>query len=251
MAELALQPHELAYRLIRDHGTPDFAAQPATFAGLVSPSNNQSSQALLMRQSSSEDRTYTLVVTQDRATVLYDLKEMFELNPQGGKYAALAGDVRKVAGQSIFPRLYEVPGVTSRTSHRAKFVTKAVAARPWEDIEAALGAGPEVALVDPPVIPEGEDQVPPIHAQMALPLPPWLAALYLRSPSLRQAFLMTHTLRRLVPAESRALWAPLFEFMRGAITHDPTVAGQSAQADVFGDRGGKQRSAAWSGHDDH
>ena len=91
---LALAPHELAHQLHSEVGTPDLTVRPSVFEALVSPSTNNSANALLLRQSSSEERTYTLVALRDRVAVLYDLKEMFELDAQGGRYAALAGDVR-------------------------------------------------------------------------------------------------------------------------------------------------------------
>ena len=79
---LALAPHELAYKLLRDHGAPSLTTRPVVFSGLVSPSTNASAQALLLRQTSAIDPTYTLVVLQDRVAVLHDFKEMFELDPQ-------------------------------------------------------------------------------------------------------------------------------------------------------------------------
>ena len=118
-AACRLEPHEIAFKLLQDHGAPSLTARPATFADLVTPSTNQSAQALLLRQSSSSEATFTLVALQNRVAVLHELKELPELNPQGGKYAALLGDIRKVAGQTIFPHLWELQDANSRTAHRA------------------------------------------------------------------------------------------------------------------------------------
>ena len=132
IGSLGLEPHEIAFKLLQDHGAPSLTARPATFADLVTPSTNQSAQALLLRQSSSSEATFTLVALQNRVAVLHELKELPELNPQGGKYAALRGDIRKVAGQTIFPHLCELQDANSRTAHRAQFATRAVAARPFK-----------------------------------------------------------------------------------------------------------------------
>ena len=225
---LSIAPHELAHRLLQKHGALDVTVRPSTFASLVTPSNNNSANALLLRQSSSEELTYTLVVLADRVAVLYDFKEMFELDAQGGRYAALAGEARTVAGQMVFPDLYHQPGLTSRTGHRTTFTTREVAARPWDEIATTLGEDEEAIVVAPAAAPEGGAAAPTLHAHQSLPLPPTLAILFLRMPTLRRAFAITSSLRELVPAEHHGLFTPLFNFMRAAITRDTDEVTRSA-----------------------
>ena len=131
IGELNLSPYELAYQLHREHGALDLTSQPSAFTNLITPSNTNSAQALLLLQSSSETRAFTLIALQDRVAVLYDLKELIELNPQGGRYAGLVGDLRKVAGQTIFPDMCHQPELTSRTAHRAVFAAREIRTQDW------------------------------------------------------------------------------------------------------------------------
>ena len=228
VAGLNLAPHELAHQLQSQYGTPDFAHHPSEFVSLTTPATNGSATALLLRQSSAEERTYTLVALQDCVAVLYDLKEMFELNAQGGRYGALVGETRKVSGQLIFPSLYHQPDATSRTAHRDLFKTREVPAQSWDEIAEALETDATSTLVTPAIIPEGQEGAPVVHAHMALPLPPYLALLFLRMPSFRAAFGLVHTLRGIIPENQHGAWDPLFTFMRAAITQDTETPTQSA-----------------------
>jgi hypothetical protein len=95
VVELGLEPHELAHQFLQEHGAPDLMSRPALFTALTSPSTDRSAKMLLLRQSVSGDPTCTLVALPDRATELHDLREMFEIDPQGGRCAALGGTSEK------------------------------------------------------------------------------------------------------------------------------------------------------------
>jgi hypothetical protein len=91
VAELGLEHHELAHQLLQDFGAPDPTSRPALFSALTSPSTDRSSATLLLWQPISGDPTCTLVALPDRAIALHGLREMFEIDPQGGHCAALGG----------------------------------------------------------------------------------------------------------------------------------------------------------------
>jgi hypothetical protein len=105
----------------------------------------------------------------------------------------LGGDSRKVPGQTTFPSLCKQPGVARRTGLIPKFATKTVPACPWEAVVAALCANPKSALVAPAVAPGDKQAAPVIHAQLALPLPPQLAALFLLAPVVWRTCEITNT----------------------------------------------------------
>ena len=227
---LSLAPHEVGYQLRSEHGVPNLSAGPSVFEALTAPSTNNSANALLLRQSSAEGRTFTLVALQDRVAVLYDLKKMFELDPQGGRYAALGGDTRKVSGQTIFPHLYHQPDSASRTAHRATFATREVPALAWDAIATDLEADGASSLVSQAEASEEQETAPTVHAHLSLPLSPQLAILFMRMPTFRAAFELCHSLRGLIPVAQRGSWDPLFNFMRAAITRDAEHPNRSAMA---------------------
>jgi hypothetical protein len=78
---------------------------------------------------------------------------------------------------------------------------------------AAFGADPGAGLVVPAEALEGGEEAPVIHAHLALPLPPHLAALFLRVPPIWRARKTTNPFRQVVPAKHRGLFAPIFKFV--------------------------------------
>ncbi len=132
---LGLSPPLLAYRLLHGKPAPDWSRCPEEFSALQAPSNSNSASALLMRLSSSEDRAYFLTVVDEKVMVMHGLRELPELNAQGGCFAALGGDFRVVAGQTIRPSMYRIKGVTSRTALGKEFGTVSVAAQEWGAIK--------------------------------------------------------------------------------------------------------------------
>jgi hypothetical protein len=149
IGKLVLELHELACWLLQVRSAPSLSTRPTTFTVLIFPSTNNSAKSLLLHQSSSGDPACTLAVAQDQVATLRDLREVLELNPQGGHCAALAENLRKAMGQVAFQGLCKQPWITSHTATCPQVCHEGGRVRPWEAILASLDADPETALVAP------------------------------------------------------------------------------------------------------
>lgn len=108
-----------------------------------------------------------------------------------------------MAGQLVFPDLYHQPDLASRAGHRTTFTTRAVAARPWDEIVTTLNADGAAAFVAPAVAPEEGAPAPTLDVHQSLPLPPALAILFLRMPTLRRAFAILQRVVRFLLIQQR------------------------------------------------
>ena len=120
---LGLQSATIGHRLLSGAPAPDWSKVPDEFGALVSPSSANSTKAMLLRLTAAEEKGYALVVVQGKVTVLHGFVEPPELNAQGGKFVAFLGDIRKVAGQTINPDLYELMGTNSRAATATHFAS--------------------------------------------------------------------------------------------------------------------------------
>ena len=144
---LGIGEHTVAHHLVEGQPVPDWDVQPEEFGALVTPSSNASAKALLLRTTLAEEKTYNLTVIDGKVTVLHAMTEPFELQAQGGKFVAFAGDFRSVASMNIPPDLVELPNVNSRTATTTNFTTIAVPVLDWDQIKTELEADGTRTLV--------------------------------------------------------------------------------------------------------
>ena len=116
-------PNTLARHLLSGKPAPEWNRPVPEFTSLVEPSTANSSKALLLRQTLAEEKTYSLTVIAGKVTVLHAMAEPPELSAQGGRFVALAGDVRHVASQTIHPDLVHLEGSNSRAATATHFTT--------------------------------------------------------------------------------------------------------------------------------
>lgn len=219
---LGIGRHQLAHHLLDGISAPDWETQPVEFSTLVTPSTNASAKALLLRTTLAEERTYCLTVIGDKVTVLHGMTEPYELQALGGKFVAFAGDIRKVANQTIHPDLVELSGVTSRTAATLHFATKAVPVLDWDQMKEELESDATKTLVARAGPPTAQGTAPTVDVQQMLPVPAIIAALYLKPTPVRNAFMRGQSLLKIIPEIKQDNYKPLFDFLRAAATRDDT-----------------------------
>ena len=143
---LNLGSSTVARHLLSEVAAPDWGRAPPEFDALVSPSTVNSSKAMLLRLTLAEEKTYSMTVIGGKVTVLHVMVEPPELSAQGGRFVALAGDIRHVASQTIHPDLVHLDGNNSRTATATHFTTLALPVADWDDINTELEADGTVAF---------------------------------------------------------------------------------------------------------
>ena len=172
VGSLELESKSLARYWLRDMPDPSWD-EPSEFGQLVTPSTQNSAAALLLRQALADVPAYNLTVMNGEVLVLYKLAETFELNAQGGRYLAFAGDYASVTvGSEITlapPGFVELHGSTSRAATARNFETREVPILEWDGIRTALDGNATIALVDRAVAPPAD---PNAAAGAAAPVVP-------------------------------------------------------------------------------
>jgi len=166
----------------------------------------------------SEDPTYGLVVLGGKVVVLHSWAEPVELNNTGGKFVAFGGDFRSVAGQTVNPDLYHVDGSTSRTNHATHFTHFDVDADTWDDISTNLEANTNLLLVPRSVAPQAGGAAGSVQVHKVLPVPGYIAAIFMKPTPVRAAFERGTELRAIMTDTNLGHFAPLFDFLRAAVT---------------------------------
>jgi len=226
--ELGLHPRSIARRLFNELPAPDWSIQPPEYNDLVTPSTANSSKELLARISLSHQKTYSLSVIDNQVVVMHELAECPELAARGGRYVALAGDFRPVASNFIPPGYMELPGTTSRTTAARRFTTQAVPVQEWAAIQTQLAGDGDLELATRAVAPADGEAIPSTAVHWVLPVPPHIAVCFLTRTPVRAAFLRGHAIRELIPEPNRENYAPLFNFLRAAVTRSENDADRSA-----------------------
>ena len=206
----------MAHGILHGKSAPDWSKRPSEFEQLVAPSTAASSQALMLRMTSAEDRTYGLAVVNGKVTTLHTLTEPPEIRPEGGKFVWLSGDVRTVSGYQHFPPLVELPDVNSRQASARQFTTKSVAIKDWAAIAAELNGENQPELAE-------AGTAPAVHVHGILHVPPVLAAFFLTPLAPNLAFKLGGSLRGLIGDGHRENYDPFFEFLCAAVTRHNTA----------------------------
>ena len=240
VGSLALGSKSLARYWLRDMPDPSWD-EPSEFGLLVTPSTQNSAAALLLRQALADTPAYNLTVMNGEVLVLYELAETSELSAQGGRYLAFAGDYTSVTvGSEITlapPGFVELHGSASRAATARNFETRNVPILEWDAIKTALDGDATIALVDRAVAPAADPNAaagaaapvaPTRDVHPVLPVPLHVALLFMTPCSARAAFHRGDALREIIPDNQRANYAPLFNFLRAAITQSENDAELSA-----------------------
>ena len=246
VGSLELEARSLARYWLRDMPDPTWE-RPAEFDQLVAPSTQQSAAALLLRQALADVPAYNLTVIEGEVKVLYKLAETFELNAQGGRYVAFAGDYIPLAVGTettlVPPGFVELTGATSRAATARAFETRNIPIMEWDAIKTALTADANLSLVERAVVPAPDpNAAAPAVAPVAptrdvhpvLPIPLHVAILFLKPLSVRAAFHRGDLLRDIIPDNHRNNYAELFDFLRAAVTRSENQAEVSALQTAWG-----------------
>lgn len=225
------QEPSIAHRTLADGTMPIWTARPREFNGLVAPYTAAGSKALSYLLTHRDPKPYFLVVTEGNVRALFDMSEPLEMSATGGRFVAVGGDFRTVSGVVMHPGWYSPHAVTSRTGLTENWCrTKTAKAKSWEAMTGDLTANADWVVVPEATDPPG-GAAPEVHAQQILPVPRWLGVMFLKPIPVRQAFERGTVIRAVIPDANRGNYAPLFDFLRVAMTQCPengALAGRSA-----------------------
>ena len=218
VSRLSLPQRSLGKDILDPAVVPDWSTIESYGNKWEIPSSNTTAGRQAIVMSTSEDRAYFIGVTQDRVVTLWGLRELPELNEDGGQYAAFLGDFREVAGVSTPPPLVTLPNIASRQAFKhGVFITSEVPVLP-HDAFATEVAADDFRYAGRAQDEEGGEAAVVTVVPRLLHVHPVFAALHLQARTPKDAFVLSTQLQETMTDEQVARHRLYFNFIKAAAT---------------------------------